>query len=65
MAFFKKIAYSNKLTIACLKRESIAYLKRETIACKADVFCSASDDTNALPPSWMLKQIESWGQVKK
>ena len=65
MAFFKKIAYSNKLTIACLKRESIACLKRETIACKADVFCSASDDTNALPPSWMLKQIESWGQVKK
>ena len=39
-----------------------------TLACKAGVFCSSSNDTiigtNALPPSWALKMIDSWGELK-
>ena len=39
------------------------------LACKARVFCGANDDTiyvtNALPPSWMLKLTENWGETKK
>ena len=38
------------------------------LACKAGVFCSSSNDTiigtNALPPSWALKLIDSWGELK-
>ena len=36
----------------------------ELVACKADVFCSANDNTNVFPPSWTVKLPESWGESK-
>lgn len=60
--FVKKSFYPGSIVFLLLT-ESITNL-----ACKAGVFCSSSNDTiigtNALLPSWALKLIDSWGELK-
>lgn len=60
--FVKKSFYPGSIVFLLLT-ESITNL-----ACKAGVYCSSSNDTfigtNALPPSWALKLIDSWGELK-